>query len=57
MSAEHHHVDHSTTLQRCMLQLVATDTADLTFVVGPGVDSHNRRDMLNNSPLAMADVG
>lgn len=56
MSAQHHHIDHSTTLQKRLLQLVNTDTADVTFVVGPGVDSYNGHLMSKSNGRVMAGM-
>lgn len=41
MSAQYQHVDHSTTLHNRLLQLIDTDTTDVTFVVGLGDGSSN----------------
>lgn len=44
MSDQYQHIDHSTTLQNRLLQLIDTDTTDVTFVVGLGDDSSNSND-------------
>lgn len=41
-------IDHSVTLQKRLLQLVDTDTSDVTFVIGPGIP-HDLESSTKNS--------